>query len=299
MTTPTGRLAYGQAGVYDALDDRAVITALSGYRTGLVGLVGVAAGSGLMIVVSGGWLGIADCGDRTSAVVGSPVDAAVEASPGPPTGTREDRIWIDVDPDEGTWTMSVVPASATAGRPGLALAYITVPANATLASQMTIRPADVTAERRMLGFHETTETNVRTGTTWETVGTCVSTDTFYGGSGPVTCQPGRWYRCRFTANSPMAITSQYHPPGMRIGIGLRPVGGDSSASLLWRASVIAPPVINAASHASVERTYRHSGPAVTRHFDGRIWIAGVGSFRTCAITTQGPGLVLTVEDLGS
>lgn len=291
MTTPTGRLAYGQAAAYDALDDRAVIRALSGGRVGLVTVPAVAAGSGLNVSV-GPWIGIADCGDRTSGVAAAPVETLVEAAPGPPTGTREDLVWVDVDPDEGVWSMSVIPASAAAGRPGLAVASITVPANATLASQMTIRQADAGFDRR-LWHSEHTETNVRTGQTWETVGNQAWV--------AVRCEPGRLYRVRFTASSPMAITSQYHPPGGRIGVGMRPLGAPDASSQLLRASVIGWAIINAASHANVEHIFRHPANAapIDRWFDGRVWIAGTGSFRAAAVTTQGPPLVISVEDMGT
>jgi hypothetical protein len=292
MTTPTGRLAYGQAGTYDAIDDRSVIRALSNNRTGLVGATEVAAGAGLAVTVAGGWLGIADCGDRTNAVAGSATATVVDASPGPPTGTREDLIWVDVDPDEGTWAMSVIPASASAGRPGLAVGSITVPANATLASQMTIRAGEAMLDRR-LWYAEFTETNVRTGQTWETVGNQAWVQ--------ATCEPGRLYRVRFTANSPMPLTSQYAPPGGRIGVGMRPLGAPDASSQLLRAGVIAWPIINAAQHSEIEAIFRHPPAAapIARWFDGRVWIAGNGSFRASAVTAQGPGLVISVEDMGT
>lgn len=294
MTTPTGRLAYGQAGTYDAIDDRAVIRALSNGRAGLVAATSVAAGSGLYVTVAGGWLGVADCGDRTSAVIGSQTESVVEASPGPPTGTRDDVIWVDLDPDEGTWEMVVIPASTTAGRPGLAVGSITVPANATLASQMDIRPAGAQLERRLAGYGEATETNTRTGNTWDTVGTCVSCDAMI--------EPGKQYVARFTATSPMALTAQPPlPPSARIGVGWRGQGSPAAASQLQRAAVIGWAALNAATHASVEYYWRHPPDAapVARSLDGRIWIVGNGSFRTCAVTGQGPALVLAVEDLGS
>jgi hypothetical protein len=190
MTTPTGRLAWGQAGVYDAIDDRAVIAAVTGGRTGLVGTISVAAGSGLNVVIDGGWLGVADCGDGTSGVVGTGQNTVVQANPGNPTGERIDLIWCDVEPDEGAWSLVVIPQAEAAGRPGIPVATIRVPANASLAAQMDIRPGDVTLDRRLLAVGEFTETNTRTGQTWDTVGTCAWC--------VATCLPGRWYRVRFT-----------------------------------------------------------------------------------------------------
>ena len=125
--TPTGRLAWGQAGVYDAIDDRAVIRALSGGRLGLVAPVSIAAGAGLNVVIAGGWLGVADCGDRTSAVVGSQAENVVQANPGPATGERTDYVWCDLEPDDGTWSLAVIPAATSAGRPGIPIATIVVP----------------------------------------------------------------------------------------------------------------------------------------------------------------------------
>ena len=131
MTTPTGRLAWGQAGNYDAADDRAVIAAVSGLRTGLVTPLAARPGAGLFVIIEGGWLGIADCGDSTSGVVGARLDLAIEARPGPVTGERLDVIWCDVEPDEGTWELTVITEPEAAGRPGIPLVYLTVPAGAT------------------------------------------------------------------------------------------------------------------------------------------------------------------------
>ena len=293
MSEPTGRLAYGQAGAYDAIDDRAVIAAVTRNRTGLTWTPAVTAGPGLQVIVGGGWLGVAAVLDGTSCVVGSRLDQSVIASPGPATGSREDVLWCDVEPDEGTWALVIVPASATAGRAGLPLAFITVPANATVSAQMTIRPAGANLERRLIGYAETTETNTRTGNTWEGVGTCISCD--------ATVEPGQLYRARFTALSPMALSSQYPLASGRIGLGWRNQGGPDSASQLQRASTLCWPGLNVALGASVDVVFRHplGSPPVARSFDGRIWIAGTGSFRTCGVTGQGPALTMAVEDLGS
>lgn len=293
MTTPTGRLAYGQAGIYDALDDRAVIAAVTGYRTGLVGLVQAVAGSGLTIVVTGGWLGVADCGDKTSAVLGSPTDQAVTANPGPATGTREDVIWIDVDPDEGTWSMSVVPVSATAGRPGLAIVSITVPANATLASQMTIRPIEPLLERRLLACHSITDTRTVSSTSWGAASTPSSTP-------EILFVPGRWYRIRYDASSPMKATGTGNLEG-RIGVGWRPAGAPESASVMQRAAVITFTGLSRASQGQCELVVRHSPDSapLVRIVDGRLWNWNAGTLRINQNISDGPGLVLTVEDLGT
>lgn len=290
MTTPTGKLAWGQAGAYDAIDDRSVIAALSGFRTGLVSPITVAVGTGLNMTVRGGWLAVAGCGDSTSAVVGSRTDQTVVGLPGPASGSRVDYIWCDVQPDSGTWSLSVINATAAAGRSGLALATLTVPANATAAAQFTIAAGDSTLERRVLAHAAASETNTRTGNTWETVGVIISATAL--------AQPGRWYRVRFIATSPMTLTGAND---MRMGIGFRPPGGPESASVLQRSLTIATPNLNHPMGASVDWVYRYpagSAPA-SRQYDGRIWIVGSGSFRTCAVTNQGDPLTLTVEDLGT
>jgi hypothetical protein len=51
--------------------------------------------------------------------------------------------------------------------------------------------------------------------------------------------------------------------------------------------------------SEVEAMFKHTAAPIERRFEGRIWIAGNGSFRTCAVTTQGPALVISVEDMGS
>lgn len=291
MTTPTGRLAYGQAGSYDAVDDRAVIAAVSGYRTGLAGLPRVAAGAGLQIIISGGWLGIADCGDLTSAVVGSPSDEVVTAAPGPPTGTREDVIWVDVDPDAGVWTMVVIPASATAGRPGLALASVTVPANATLASQMTIRPADALLERRIIAIDTQNRDNIVTSTNYGAAANMCATPAAW-------IMPGRWYRVVFDANSPLKASGTGNLEG-RIAIGMRPAGTDTGASVMQRAGVITFGGLNRATSARCELVFRHppgSAP-VSRIFDGRLYNYAAGTLRVQANPQEG-ALVLTLEDMG-
>lgn len=291
MTTPTGRLAWGQAGVYDAIDDRAVIAAVTGYRTGLVRPVQVTAGSGLNVVIAGGWLGVADCGDQTSAVVGSLIESAVQAIPGPPAGERVDYVWCDVEPDDGLWLLSVIPAAEAAGRPGIPVATIIVPANAALAAQMDIRPAGAMLERRLAGYAAASETNVRVGGTWQSVGNCITA--------VARAEPGRWYRVRFTANSPM-ITSGGQ--SLRIGVGYRAAGSIDTSSVLQRGAVLATVANNTAQAVALDWVFQHPPGAAPadRNYDGRIWIAGTGGqFRTCAVLDLGDPLTLTVEDLGS
>jgi hypothetical protein len=287
---PTGRLAWGQAGVYDAVDDRAVIAAVTRNRTGLTWPSSPRAGAGLQVVVPGPWLGVASCGDGTSGVVGSRLDLVVMASPGPATGSREDVLWCDVEPDEAEWSLVIIPASDVPSRPGIALGYITVPAGATLASQMDIRSAGAMLERRLPGFAEFTDTRTSSGNSWLTADTIAWCN--------VTIEPGQWYRARFTATSPTAVTGSLDG---RIGLGWRPGGAPNSQSQLVRASVIGYPRIGTGCSVEVEYVFRHppDAAAAARIYDGRIWINGTGTYRVQGVTGQGPGLAITVEDLGS
>lgn len=290
MTTPTGKLTWGQAGVYDAIDDRAVIAAVTGNRTGLVGPAAVTAGSGLNLTVAGGWLGVAPCGDSTSAVVGSRTDQTVAGLPGPASGSRVDYVWCDVQPDSGTWSLSVINATAAAGRSGIPLATLTVPANATLASQFTIAPGGATLERTLVGYAQLTESNTRTANSWTTAVDLVAAS--------VLAVPGRWYRVRFVANSPSMVTGG---PDLRMGVGVAPDGSPASAGVIQK--VMAIPIINNGRPfgQAAEWVYQYpaGSAAAMRRYSGRIWITGSGSYRTCFILDQGQALVLTVEDMGT
>lgn len=139
MSTPTtGLLRWGQAGRYGGWDDRAVITALAGGRTGVVRPVALAAASGLAISVDLGWLAVADCGDRTVAVVTSPTAVLVAGAPGGASARTDDLVVSALTPDDDAlWVLSVVPHLAGGG---LLLATIDVPANATSAAQFTFHP---------------------------------------------------------------------------------------------------------------------------------------------------------------
>src|SRR5215467_15350155 len=102
MTTPSGKLMWGQAGAYDGIDDRAVIRAVTGGRVGMVAAATVTPATGLQMTVGAGWLAIVDCGDGTSAVIGSRTAQVVTGLAGPGSGTRVDYIWADVAPDSAT-----------------------------------------------------------------------------------------------------------------------------------------------------------------------------------------------------
>lgn len=290
---PTGLLSWGQGGIYDAIDDRFVIAAVTRNRTGLTWPIEARAGTGLQVIVSGGWLGVCSCGDRTSAVVGSRTDSTLNASPGPPTGSRDDVIWVDPEPDAGTWTMRVIPEAATAGRPGLLIGRIIVPANATLASQMDIRPVGASLERRLMMTAFWSPLSVpRAEGTWG------DASVYSWATAPMPVEPGQWYKATFTANSPRVVTGSLEG---RIGIGYRTEGQPPNAAILGRASVISYRGLMNPTHASVEYVFRHdpASTRVNRVFDGRIWTAGAGTYHHCSVDTQGAGLQITVEDIGS
>jgi hypothetical protein len=138
----TGQFEYGQSGQYQAVDDRRVITALAaGHAAGVVTPVALSAGAGLNIVVAAGWLAVAGAGDGTLGVLGSASSITVAGNAGDAGAPRTDALWADVSSTTGQFTLSVMPQSATAGRIGIQLATITVPANANLASAFTLTPA--------------------------------------------------------------------------------------------------------------------------------------------------------------
>ena len=100
----------------------------------------VRAGAGLSVILEGGWLGVASCGDHTGAIIGSRLDQVIQAVPGNTTGSRADWLWCDTEPDSGTWSLIVIPRTAAVKGPGIAITFIETPAEATHASQMTILP---------------------------------------------------------------------------------------------------------------------------------------------------------------
>lgn len=170
MSTPSGVLAWGQAGNYNAIDDRAVIAALyaSGrpdptYPGGVVIPCTLAAGSGLVVNI-GAWGAVVDCGDGTKAVLTSPASTITENAGG---GTaRTDILWADISPDNATWSVSLITETAMVGRSGVYLGMITVPSGAGTAAAMTFRAA----QPRLLGLRMATSPNVFVnGTSFQTV----------------------------------------------------------------------------------------------------------------------------------
>jgi len=142
MTTPGGLLRWGQAGRYAARDDRLVITALAGTRTGIVTPVRLTPGGGLDITVDADWLALADCGDETIAVLTSPVAASVTVQPGDPDDERDDELWaVITDPETATYALRVLDAGG-GGQHGVRLATITVPAGASSSDDLELTPRD-------------------------------------------------------------------------------------------------------------------------------------------------------------
>jgi hypothetical protein len=140
MTMPAGLLRWGQAGSYDAIDDRSVITALAGGRVGLVQPPTMAAGAGLVVNI-GPWLALVDAGDGTTAVIGDRDSQAIPVAAGT-ASARTETLWADINPEAATWgPLQVLGAPALVGRAGVALGTITTPANANAASALTLTQA--------------------------------------------------------------------------------------------------------------------------------------------------------------
>lgn len=149
-TLPTGPLLWGQAGVYDAIDDRLAVTALATGITGLVRPPELTPGAGLSVNV-GRWHGITDCGDGTLAVVGTRDTQPVEVPAGG-GALRTDVLFAEVDPDAGTWTADLFSEAETAGLLGVRLGTIGVPAGANGSAQFDLRPGSVALARVRSAF---------------------------------------------------------------------------------------------------------------------------------------------------
>jgi hypothetical protein len=140
VSTPGGLLRWGQSGRYAAWDDRQVITALAGRRTGIVTPVRLAPAPGLGVTIEGGWLAVADCGDGTSAVLAAPVAIQVTALAGGAV-ERTDEIWAEItDPETAQFTVSVTTSSGD--HSGIMLGTIVVPPDATGSAEMELVPRE-------------------------------------------------------------------------------------------------------------------------------------------------------------
>ncbi len=155
-----GLLAWGQSGVYNGVDDREVILALyaSGRgqpRGGLVIAPTLTPASGLTFTI-GPWAAVVDCGDGTKAVIGSRSTTSIDVNAGGGSA-RADVLWADISPDPATYQVSIITEAAMAGRAGVYLGLILVPASAGVATAMDPHPANA----RVLGLGKATfpETN--------------------------------------------------------------------------------------------------------------------------------------------
>lgn len=294
MTTPMGRLAWGQAGVYDAVDDRAVITALSNGRVGLIAPVDAQAGTGLQVIIRGGWIGVARCGDLTSAVVGHREDLIVQANPGPGTGSRTDYVWCDVDPDEGTWELSVITAAQVPGRSGIPLVEIVAPANSNLASQMNLSAVDAGLERRLMAQRVQSFSGVWGNTSW---GAAASSN--WDALPDVVMEPGQWYRV--SASWSMLQWFSGTSLAMRVGVGWRTAGQPVASAILGRAAAVHFAAAGRAASGYVEWIFRHgkSDARTTRTFSSRAWAVGGGTVQYYQGINEQPHLIVAVEDIGS
>jgi len=143
MTMPTGLLEWGQAGQFNAIDDRSAVAALYLAGGGLGGLVvppTFTAGTGLSITM-GPWSAIADCGDGTRAVIGSRASTTFNETAGG-ASARADVVWADINPDNATWTIALISEAAMAGRSGVFLGLILVPASVSTSAAMDLRPGN-------------------------------------------------------------------------------------------------------------------------------------------------------------
>jgi hypothetical protein len=301
---PGGKLAWGQGANYDASDDRAVITAVTAGRVGLVRPVYVRAGTGLSIFIEGGWVGVAGCDDLTSAVIGSREELMVQVNPGPATGSREDYVWADTNPDDGTFELRVIPRAQAAGRAGIPLVNITAPANSNTAAAMTIRSVDAAIERRLMSY------------TWQNNANVYSSSSFPASIGqsldsmPVMMEPGQWYRVRYSTASAqlVAAPSNFRENGeLRIGIGYRAAGQAAVTAGLARDAAFNFSYVGGVTpgyqQAQVEWIFRHAINDVRfeRVFSGRVWsyVSSGVQFRVNGSGLTGNPQILTVEDLGS
>jgi len=293
MTTPGGLLAWGQAGNYDAIEDRMVVTALAG-REGLVAAPALRPLGGLTVGV-GPWLGIVSCGDRTLAVVGAR-DEQQQDVPAGGAQPRTDVLWADIDPDAGTWQGRLYPAGGEAGRLGVLLATIAVPAGANSAAQMELipGPAGGGAGGGLLSYTVNNAAGNRNNVyTWEQ-----ATGFAAVVSNPVDLLPGRWYRIRIFATS---VTWESGTSlECRIGVGSRQATQAQNAALMMRGANISFRGNGRTSFGSCEHIFQRPPglPVQSYLFEGRIWAHISGTYRMGSNSGHGDYVSLSVEDLG-
>jgi hypothetical protein len=303
--TPTGQpragasglLAYGQAGVYNGVDDRQVITTLAGGRTGLMTRPQLTAVAGtLTMTLAAGWWAVADCMDGTSAVIGSRQSVTIPVSAGPASGSaRTDYVWADVDPNGATWTISLITSAQTAGRAGILLGTLSVPVGAGTASLMTFtpQPARMPLARGVLAAVTFADPATdRRATSFSAGATIMATPL-------LALDTGRWYRARWrtpdaavtnasgtmtawnnwlgvsfvsspTASGGWVALGPEHTFGMRMGLSLR---------------------------STLTAEYVFTGLAGQHRFAVRSWI-GSGWGAGYGLDIDQRGMILTAEDLG-
>jgi hypothetical protein len=301
---PGGKLAWGQGANYDAADDRAVITAVTAGRVGLVRPVYVRAGAGLSLFIEGGWVGVAGCDDLTSAVIGSREELMVQANPGPASNPpREDYVWADTNPDDGTFELRVITRAQAAGRSGIPLVNITVPPNVNTAAGMTLRSVDAAIERRLMSFTSQNNSGVYSSTSFP-ASVAQGLDSI-----AVVMEPGQWYRVRYSTASAQlwSAPNNFRENGeCRIGIGYRVAGQAAVTAGLARDAALNFSYVQGVTpgyqQAQVEWVFRHAINDVRfeRVFSGRMWALLNGTqYRVNGTGLTGQPQILTVEDLGS
>jgi hypothetical protein len=121
------------------------------------------AATGLSFTI-GPWLALVDCGDGTKAVIGSRAAQVIDETAGGGSA-RADVVWADISPDAATFTISLITEAAMVGRAGVFLGLILVPAGASSAAAMDLRPGGA----RVLGMRKATSPNLTiTQGSWRT-----------------------------------------------------------------------------------------------------------------------------------
>jgi len=163
-----GLLEWGQAGNYNAADDRQVIAALYSAsqdrnpgiagslfraRGGLIVAPTLTPGSALSVNI-GPWMACVDCGDGTKAIIGPRSTTAIDIAAGGGSA-RVDVLWADITPDAAQYQVGIITEAAMAGRSGVFLGLIFVPAGAATSAACTLNPSNA----RILGLSKAWQPN--------------------------------------------------------------------------------------------------------------------------------------------
>lgn len=136
----SGPALWGQDAEYTAAQDRAAFTALAMGRAGVIRPAQLTPVPGTAdFTLAAGWLAAADAGDGTLMVLAGEYAGTVTAQPGGGE-PRDDVLWADVSPDAGRWNAALLAQADTAGRPGIELGRVHVPAGATVSDEMATMP---------------------------------------------------------------------------------------------------------------------------------------------------------------